>query len=126
MNFIQKVRDRRDHSEVREVSYFDIKYIFLRFCGFTYMKRRRTGVFIELSFTNRSRITKCRIIKKKSTGRTDSIASPCDGDCNAILVGDFFQTTDNLSMRSAFLVYIHVITCRRKHFERIYSVTLTH
>ena len=35
MNFTQKVRDQRDHSEVREVNYFDIKYMFLRLCGFT-------------------------------------------------------------------------------------------
>ena len=118
MNFTE-VRDRRDHSEVREV--------FLRFCGFTDMKRSKTGVFIEPSFTNRFRITKCRItIKKKSTDSTCPIASSCDRDCNAILVGEFFQTTKNLSMRSGFLVYIHVIICRRKHFERIYSVTLTH
>ena len=60
---------------------------------------------------------------QKSTDPTCPFTSTCDRDCNAILVRDFFQTTDTLSMRSGFLVYIHVIFCRRKHFERIYSDT---
>ena len=46
INDTEEVRDQRDYSKVRELYYFDI-FFFLRFCGFTDMKRSRTGVFIE-------------------------------------------------------------------------------
>ena len=112
INYTEEVRDQRDYSKVRELYYFDI-FFFTLLWFYRHEAKQDGGLY---------RIT----IKKKSTDPTCPFTSTCDRDCNAILVRDFFQTTDNLSVRSGFLVYIHVIFCRRKHFERIYSVTLTH